>query len=325
MRCDDVQKMISDMQDGALSDRAERKVRRHMQSCEACRAFARRLGALQNALDSLPAVPGDRRRQDGYWDGLPGRVRLRLEEAAEHVAGRAGPLVLRPAGAVLIVLLAVALCAAAYEHGRTRALREHMEGLRARVVTSALPDAGGPPEAVGAAWGVGARQRRLFHEMNLAFADDLKWVATDGDRIDFGLARTGMEGGLSVPEGPIVGVGLAVSRPGDPGSAGEAGALSIVAFEGCAAEFAAVQAGVIVRFACTPRVKADGRVRADVRVVLSDPSTGARCGLQTEADLTRGREVEVGQVLLGSQTFVLRACAEAWAADEEPTVGVARL
>jgi hypothetical protein len=326
MHCDDAQRLISDMQDGALSDRAERKVRRHMQACDACRAFDRRLAALQSVIGSMPLAPDDPARGDSYWDEMPGRIRGRLDDAARQATPGHSPGRLRVAGAALCTLLIAAICLAAYEHGRTQALRTRLGELHGRLPAYAhVPAAEAGPDVTLTPAGIGPRQRRLFHEMSLAFTDDLKWVATDGDRIDFGLSHSTGNGDVAVEKGRVVGVGLTVSRAGDARGAGGTGAMSIVAFEGCSAEFAGRQAGVQVRFGCTPRVGDDGRVDIDLRVALSDPSTGARCGLQTEANLARGSETEVGRIVLGSETFVVHACADVWDPDEGSQTGVARL
>ena len=74
MKCKEIEKRLSDLIDGELSERTRKKVEGHLQECSRCRAYQEKLESIQTTVkeeDSGRVAPD-------YWEEFPCRIKDRI-------------------------------------------------------------------------------------------------------------------------------------------------------------------------------------------------------------------------------------------------------
>jgi len=74
MKCKEIEKWLSDMIDGELSEKKRKKVEGHLQKCSLCRAYQEQLERIQTTgkeVDYGRVAPD-------YWEGFPARIKARI-------------------------------------------------------------------------------------------------------------------------------------------------------------------------------------------------------------------------------------------------------
>ena len=297
MNCDDIRKLISDDVDGAASAEDAQRVREHLAVCPECRAVRRQWERIDSIVKRGPAdTPSEE-----YWDEFPNRLEARL---------RMRPLRLRlfanvhswgwAAAAVLLVAFCGALYVAAYQSRRASQADDRLVRLATRPVAEpAVP-------VLPVSNGVGTpTDLKLFHELDLTFEGGVKWVATDGQKIDFGVTR---ELGVqpATDEGPdrVAAVALTVRRVD-----GERGRLAdrvhIMGRSGCRADFTTQAGGLEFNYTCLPLIRSETAARLHVSVGVGKPEGDGYGATTATLDLHSGQSAEVGRVVSDGVTYAI--------------------
>ena len=79
--CRGVEPLLDDLVDGQLSEALQRRVRRHLASCEAC---ADRLQSLEKLLAAVDALPRDLEPETDLWADIEPRLTARRPRRAEN-------------------------------------------------------------------------------------------------------------------------------------------------------------------------------------------------------------------------------------------------
>lgn len=74
MKCKKIEKWLSDLVDGELSDRKKKDVESHLQECRLCRSYLERLERIQTTAKKLDYG----RVTPTYWEEFPSRIKDRI-------------------------------------------------------------------------------------------------------------------------------------------------------------------------------------------------------------------------------------------------------
>lgn len=304
MSCEDIRKLISDDIDGAASPEETERVRQHLESCPECRALREQWLRIDGAVKDCPA---DTPSED-YWNEFPARVEARAAGAPARVI-RLGNLHSWgwAVAAVLLLALGVAVYVAA---GQARRASDAVARLaHAAAHTPAAPVV---PVLPAAASREGtATDMRLFHELDLTFEGGVKWVATDGHKIDFGVSRE-LGPAHAVAEGPdrVAAVAVSVRRVGDAGRvSGErqqtVNEARIVGRTGCRADFTAQDGGLEFNYECLPIIRSDTVARLQLTVGVGRPEGDGYGAASAALDMRSGQSAEVARVVSNGVNYAI--------------------
>jgi len=315
MKCDKARRLLSAMAGDGLGRWSRMRLERHLAHCEQCRATCRNVQAMNEALKSVATPLCKAPPEEPYWAGFWGRLRPRLAsgEAAADVQetpARHGALVM-----ALAVAAAVLACVAVWAHSRAAALRGDLEAARARIARLEA-SAEGPARGVRLVTdgGVSPKDVALFHEMDLTFASDLKWVATDDRKIDLGITHT-----ISPPAAPSVATDAdgvaAVQMAVFEEAHGEARLLNrarILARDGCKAEFSTEGEGLTFHYECTPLIASGGQAVLKLGVAAFAANGEGRALAGASVRMRSGQEVELARIRAEEGTYSVRVALGLW-------------
>ena len=315
MKCDKARRLLSQVLDGAAGRWTRARLQRHLARCEQCAKALESLRAVNGALKSVADAPFSAHPDERYYETFWGRLQPRL--------GREGTPGALPGLAAWRLAVAAAVAAAAaflaitavWEHRRAASLRASLDSALSRVARLE-EGARGPAADVrlitdGA---VTPGDKTLFHEMDLTFASDLKWVATDGRKIDMGLTHTispKVTPALSAGGERAAAVQVAVFEEKD----GKARLLSearILARNGCKADFTTEAEGLTFRYECTPFIESDREavLKLGVAAFGSDGEERALAGASLR--IRSGQEAELARILSRESAYSVRVGLGLW-------------
>jgi len=74
MKCKEIEKWISDLMDGELSERKRKEVEDHLQECPLCRVYQEKLERIQTTVKEVDSG----RVAPDYWEEFPSRIKDRI-------------------------------------------------------------------------------------------------------------------------------------------------------------------------------------------------------------------------------------------------------
>jgi len=309
MNCKKARSLISRALDGSMSAGASLRLKRHLDQCEDCRRASQQYAQIDEAFRSSAAtVPPQEAGQDEYWSTYWDRLRAKLDsEPGQGIAQG----VLRSwrrlaTAAVVVIAVGAALFVALREHGTATLLREQLRDARSALEAHSLTAPNGQASlAVDRA--LAARDARLFEETDLALSSGLKWVATDGNKIDIGMSHT-----LSSETVPLAAVPVNVAAVQLSLFSTEAGQeqllnrVRIVAHDAARAELLTSSVGLFQHYACMPMIESDSSAAVSVEISMREPRSSRALTLNTLLTLKNGEEVEAGTIVLGKVRYTIR-------------------
>lgn len=315
MKCDKARRLLSAMVDDGLGRWSRMQLEGHLAQCEQCRATCRNIEAMNEALKSVAPPLCNAPPEEPYWTGFWGRLRLRLAsgEASADVQGK--PARHGALAVALAVVAAVLACVAVWAHSRTAALRGDLEAARARIAR--LEEGPREPAAdvrLMADGAVTPGDKTLFHEMDLTFASDLKWVATDDRKIDLGITHTispQATPSVATDADGVAAVQVAVYEEKD-GKARLLNRARILARDGCKAEFSTEGEGLTFHYECTPLIASGGQAVLKLGVAAFAANGEGRAVAGASVRMRSGQEVELARIRAGESTYSVRVVLGLW-------------
>jgi hypothetical protein len=298
MKCDDIRRLISDDLDGAAGPAEQATVREHLAACDGCRQVQRQWQIIDDAVKAGPAGAP----QAKYWQEYRGRLQPRLRLGPQRVSGIGSYHAWGwAAAALLLVALGVAVVVAA---GQARRASEADEAL-ARVAAAGRPAAGTGVVLPAAQVQDVSTDMKLFHEIDLTFEGGVKWVATDGRKIDFGVSRE-LGAAPAVTDGPdrVAVVTVSVRRMAN-GQMRPVNQARIVGRSGCRADFTAQAGGLEFSYECLPLIRSDRDARLRLVVGLGKEEGNGYGAASADVDFQSGQSGEVARVVSGGATYAI--------------------
>ena len=299
MRCEDIREMISDFIDGAAGPDDEAQVREHLAACPECRALHEQWKRINDALkNGPPAQP-----EEPYWDSYRGRLQSRLSLEPQRVLGTGSVYTWGwVAAAVLLVALGVAVMVAV---GQARRASEP-SGRAAQAGPHSLPLPAPGATVLPTADSSGAdMDTRLFHELDSTFDGGVRWVATDGKKIDFGVStelNPAPRPAAAAGTERVAAVAVSVCRA-EGGRLEPVDEARIVARSGCRADFLAQAGGLEFSYECQPLIRPDGGVRLRLGVGVANSEGDNYAAANAVVELQSGQTTEVARVVSGGVSY----------------------
>ncbi len=238
-----------------------------------------------------------------YWDEFPSRLESRAGRQGAHARRLRERL--RSGWAVAAVLL-VGLCVVVYmaAHEARRASEAAGRAAHLAAGTGGVSHLPAVPVVESAST---AMDMKLFRELDLTFEGGVKWVATDGHRIDFGVSQE-LGPAPAVAEGPdrVAVVTISVRRI-EGGSMQTADQARIVARPGHRADFTSRAGGLEFNYVCLPLIRSGSAARLRLTVGVGKADGDGYGAASADVSLRSGQSAEVARVVSGGATYAIEA------------------
>ena len=300
MRCEDIRELISDCIDGAAAPDVRAQVKDHLAGCPDCRALHDEWTRINDALKDGPSgEPGE-----PYWDSYRGRLQSRLSLEPRRVLGTGSVYTWGwAAAAVLLVALGVAVYVAADQAGRAS---DAAGQLAQSGANWHVPSPTTPVALTVAVSGAAAMDMKLFHELDMTFDGGVKWVATDGKKIDFGVStelNAAPRPAVATEPDRVAAVAVTVRRVAG-GELQPVGEARIVGRSGQRAELSTQAGGLEFSYECQSLITSDDAARLRLGVGVSAAEGDGYAAATAAVDLKSGQSAEVARVVSGGVTYV---------------------
>ncbi len=310
MKCTKVRRLLSDLIDGNVDPGTNARLKAHLAQCENCRNVYQKLSQINDALrvgrppTELP--PG---QQEQYWSGFWPRLQSRLQSTSSEPARVIlfpGWQKLAAAAAGLLVCVLMGLLGLR-AHRLVTSLRAELDAAHAKL-QELRPVAPRPARVASVVSAdLAARDAALFQETDATFSGGLRWVATDGEKIDLGMSHNLSPLRTPAAAAPerLLAVQLAIFASGQ-GQDRLLNRTRIVARDGCRAEFSTDAGGAGIHYECLGMIQSAAEADLRLRVGIGEVEGQPGSAIDTALSLRSHREAEVARLIWKQAHLVVR-------------------